>query len=58
MVVGEPPCIDNDRMSQLIMENQGTHEDILLSNQIIQYVLQKEVCGATSPELRVSLISV
>lgn len=54
MLVGEPACLDNNRISQLIMENEGTHEDVLLSNQIIEYVLQREMCGATAPELRVS----
>lgn len=53
MLIGEPACIDNDKISQLIMENEGTQEDVLLSSQIIEYVLQKEICGATSTELRV-----
>lgn len=37
----------------MVMVQEGTHEDLLLCNQIIQYVYQKEVVGATGIELKV-----
>lgn len=56
MVIDEAPGCEENRLSQLIMEHEGTHEDLLLSNQILQYVYQKEVVGATGIELKVNLI--
>lgn len=56
MVIEDAPGCEENRLSQLILEQDGTHEDLLLSNQIVQYVCQKEVVGATGMELKVKLL--
>lgn len=53
MVVDEIPGEEQKRITQFLLEEGGTHEDLFLSNEIIQYVMEKEVRGATGSELKV-----
>lgn len=55
MVADQLPENKEERISLMVLKEGGTSEDLLLLNQITEYVLKKRVYGASSLELKVSL---